>query len=133
MIKPVNGIYTSPFGLKRFFNGQPRKPHSGIDIAAAEGTAIKAPASGVIALTGDFFFNGQRVFIDNGQGLVSMMCHMSRIDVQEGQEIKQGEIIGAVGKTGRATGPHVHWTVSLNNARVNPFLFMPDEEEPKNE
>lgn len=130
MIKPVAGPYSSPFGLKRFFNGQPRKPHSGIDIAAPEGTEIIAPASGRIVLTGDFFFNGKSVFIDHGQGLISMMCHLSRIDVEQGQQIQQGEAIGAVGETGRATGPHLHWTISLNNARVNPFLLMPNESQP---
>lgn len=124
MLKPVDGPYSSAFGLKRFFNGQARKPHSGIDIAAPEGTPIKAPADGTIVLTGDFFFNGNSVFIDHGQGLISMMCHMSRIDVKEGDVIKQGDLIGAVGKTGRATGPHLHWTVSLNNARVNPKLLL---------
>jgi murein DD-endopeptidase MepM/ murein hydrolase activator NlpD len=128
MLKPVDGPYSSAFGLKRFFNGQARKPHSGIDIAAPEGAPIKAPADGTIALTGDFFFNGNSVFIDHGQGLISMMCHLSRIDVKEGDVIKQGDLIGAVGKTGRATGPHLHWTVSLNNARVNPKLLLKDDQ-----
>ena len=128
MLKPTEGPYSSAFGLKRFFNGQARKPHSGIDIAAPEGAPIKAPADGTIALTGDFFFNGNSVFIDHGQGLISMMCHMSRIDVKEGDVIKQGDLIGAVGKTGRATGPHLHWTVSLNNARVNPKLLLKDDQ-----
>lgn len=124
MLKPTDGPYSSAFGLKRFFNGQARKPHSGIDIAAPEGTPIKAPADGTIALTGDFFFNGNSVFVDHGQGLISMMCHMSTVNVKQGQVIKRGEVIGAVGKTGRATGPHLHWTVSLNNARVNPKLLL---------
>ena len=131
MLKPVDGPYSSAFGLKRFFNGQARKPHSGIDIAAPEGAPIKAPADGTIALTGDFFFNGNSVFIDHGQGLISMMCHMSRIDVKEGDVIKQGDLIGAVGKTGRATGPHLHWTVSLNNARVNPKLLLKKDDQLK--
>jgi murein DD-endopeptidase MepM/ murein hydrolase activator NlpD len=124
MLKPVDGLYSSAFGLKRFFNGQARKPHSGIDIAAPEGAPIMSPADGTIALTGDFFFNGNSVFIDHGQGLISMMCHLSRIDVKEGDVVKQGDLLGAVGKTGRATGPHLHWTVSLNNARVNPKLLL---------
>ena len=124
MILPTEGPYSSAFGLKRFFNGQARKPHSGIDIAAPEGAPIIAPAAGKVVLTGDFFFNGNSVFIDHGQGLISMMCHMSRIDVKEGDDIQQGDLIGAVGKTGRATGPHLHWTVSLNNARVNPKLLL---------
>ncbi|HBS41718.1 MAG TPA: peptidase M23 [Oceanospirillales bacterium] len=127
MIRPAEGPYSSPFGLKRFFNEQPRNPHSGVDIAAPAGAPIIAPADGTIVLTGDFFFNGNSVFIDHGQGLISMMCHMSRIDVKEGQTVKQGDLIGAVGSTGRATGPHLHWTVSLNNARVNPRLLLQDD------
>lgn len=130
MILPTTGPYSSAFGLKRFFNGQARKPHSGIDIAAPEGTDIVAPAGGTIVLTGNFFFNGNSVFIDHGQGLISMMCHMSRVDVKEGDTVKQGDLLGAVGKTGRATGPHLHWTVSLNNARVNPKLLL-REDQPK--
>jgi murein DD-endopeptidase MepM/ murein hydrolase activator NlpD len=129
-LKPVQGPYSSPFGLRRFFNEQPRKPHSGIDIAAPEGTPIMAPSAGTVIDTGDYFFNGNTVFIDHGQGLVTMFCHLSRIDVEPGQQVSMGEIIGQVGMTGRVTGPHLHWGVSLNDARVDPMLFMPDEQQP---
>ncbi len=121
---PTDGPISSPFGLKRFLNDQPRSPHSGLDIAAPEGTDIVAPAAGHVAATGDYFFNGNTVLIDHGQGLITMYCHMSRIDVQVGDEVVAGDVLGAVGMTGRVTGPHLHWSVSLNNARVDPNLFL---------
>jgi len=122
---PVEGQVSGLFGRRRVFNGQPRRPHSGMDLAASKGTEIHAPAAGVIRDTGDYFFNGNTVFIDHGQGLVTMFCHMDKIGVTAGQVIKQGDVIGTVGMTGRATGPHLHLGVSLNDTRVEPLLFFP--------
>ena len=124
MIWPLHGRESSAFGLRRFFNGEERNPHSGLDIAAPTGTPIVAPAAGTVVLTGDFFFNGNSVFIDHGQGLISMLCHLHSIGVKEGEQLRAGDVIGTVGATGRATGPHLHWTVSLNNARIDPRLLL---------
>ena len=121
---PAHGRFSSSFGLRRFFNNQARQPHSGLDIAAPEGTPVLAPAAGTVLDTGNYFFNGNTIFIDHGQGLISMYNHLSRISVKKGARVARGQRIGAVGKTGRVTGAHLHWTVSLNNARVDPMLFL---------
>jgi murein DD-endopeptidase MepM/ murein hydrolase activator NlpD len=121
---PAQGPYSSAFGLKRFFNDQPRAPHSGLDIAAPDKSPIKVAAAGKVTAVGEYFFNGNTVIVDHGHGLSTMYCHMSRIDVKVGDQLELGEQIGLVGKTGRVTGPHLHWGVSLNNTRVDPLLFV---------
>jgi len=121
---PTRGRRSSAYGLRRTFNGEPRAPHRGLDIAAATGTPIVAPAGGVITHVGNFFFNGNTVFIDHGQGLISMFCHMDRITAEPGGRVRQGERVGTVGSTGRVTGPHLHWSLFLNGTPVDPALFI---------
>jgi biotin carboxyl carrier protein len=122
--QPTPGTLTGSFGLRRIFNGEPRAPHSGLDIKAPKGQAVRAPAAGVVVLTGDFFFSGNAVFLAHGEGVVSLFAHLSNITVKQGQVVKAGEVLGRVGSTGRATGPHLHWSLSLNNARVDPRIFL---------
>lgn len=121
---PVVGRLSSPFGLRRFFNKQARKPHSGLDIAAPIGTPITAPAKGIITNTGNYFFNGNSVFLDHGRGLITGYFHMNDISVRVGQSVESGDLLGTVGETGRVTGPHLHWNVYLNRIKVDPALFV---------
>lgn len=123
-LQPVEGPLSSSFGRRRVLNGEPRAPHSGLDIVASTGTPIMSPAPGTVTLTGDFYFNGNTVFVDHGQGLISMMCHLSRIDVDSGQAVARGDVVGQVGATGRVTGAHLHWSVSMNGNRVDPVEVM---------
>ncbi|HEB77408.1 MAG TPA: M23 family metallopeptidase [Methylothermaceae bacterium] len=121
---PVDGSLGSPFGLRRYFNGEPRNPHSGLDLVAPKGTPVKAPAPAKVIGTGDFFYTGKAVFLDHGQGLLSGYFHLDSIAVKPGQWVKRGDILGTVGATGRVTGPHLHMNVYLNGTKVDPELFL---------
>jgi murein DD-endopeptidase MepM/ murein hydrolase activator NlpD len=121
---PVQGRRSSPFGLRRTFNGQSRNPHSGLDLAGPVGTPVLAPAAGRVIDVGDYFFNGLSVFVDHGQGLVTLYCHLSAIDVKVGDRVAVGDRLGAIGATGRVTGPHLHWGVALNGAMIDPELLL---------
>ena len=122
---PAEGKLAGRFGQRRFFNGEPRAPHAGLDVAVASGTPVKSSAQGEVLAVGDYFFNGKTVFLDHGNGLITMYCHLERIDVQTGETVGKGQLLGLSGKTGRATGPHLHWSVVLNGAMVDPELFIP--------
>jgi murein DD-endopeptidase MepM/ murein hydrolase activator NlpD len=120
---PVKGRKSSGFGTQRLLNGQARGFHSGLDLAAPTGTKIYAASKGKVILTGDFFYTGNVVFVEHGQGLITNYCHLDSIQVKEGDEVADNTVLGTVGATGRVTGPHLHWSVSLNDTRVNPELF----------
>jgi murein DD-endopeptidase MepM/ murein hydrolase activator NlpD len=126
-LTPVNGINTGSFGRRRVFNGQTRRPHSGMDFAAEEGTPVITPSAGKVIELGDFFFSGKLVYVDHGQGLISMFAHLSDIDVVLGEQLKKGQAVGKVGSTGRVTGPHLHWSLGLNGAWIDPSLFLPNQ------
>jgi murein DD-endopeptidase MepM/ murein hydrolase activator NlpD len=121
---PLIGVTTSLFGHRRFFNDEPRSPHSGLDIAGDTGTPVRAAGNAVVTLADDLYFNGNTLFLDHGQGLITMYCHLSELLVQPGDSVEQGDTIGLVGATGRVTGPHLHWSVSLNGNRIDPESFM---------
>ena len=120
---PVEGTVTGAFGSKRILNGQPRNQHNGEDIAASLGTPVKATNDGVVRMVDDHFFSGKGVILDHGLGLFTMYFHLDTTAVKEGERVKRGEVVGTVGKSGRATGPHLHWGAWLNGSRVNPFAL----------
>jgi len=122
---PVAGPVTGVFGSQRILNGKPRRPHYGVDFAAPAGTPVNAPAPGMVTLVhGDMYFSGGTVILDHGHGLSSVFIHLSRIDVRDGQRVERGAVIGAVGATGRATGPHLHWGVNWFQQRLDPQLLL---------
>ena len=122
--RPVPGPATSAFGSRSVFNGQPRRPHSGADFRAATGTLVKAPNAGRVVMTGDTYFSGGSVILDHGWGLYSYFAHLSKILVQEGDLVEASDGVGHAGATGRVTGPHLHWTLRLNGARVDPLSLI---------
>jgi murein DD-endopeptidase MepM/ murein hydrolase activator NlpD len=124
LLQPVEGRRSGNFGLRRIVNGTPRSPHGGLDIAAPEGTLIVAAGSGQVLDVGDYLFLGQTVILDHGQGLLSLYAHLSSIDATAGQIVGLGQAIGKVGATGRTTGPHLHFSVYLNAASVDPAIFL---------
>ena len=123
-VEPVSGKRTGIFGSMRIMNGQSRNPHNGEDIGAPTGTEVAATNDGVVRLTVEHIFSGKGIFLDHGLGFYSMYFHLSEVLVKDGESVKTGQIIGKVGATGRATGPHLHWGVKLNGARVNPYALL---------
>ena len=123
-VRPVEGVAVSGFGVRSILNGLPRGPHNGLDLAAVTGTPIHAPTPGVVVFAREFYYSGNTVILDHGQGLYSTMAHLSVIDVKEGEHVPQGALLGKVGATGRVTGPHLHWAVRLLGARVDPLSLV---------
>jgi murein DD-endopeptidase MepM/ murein hydrolase activator NlpD len=123
-ILPVPGAVVSGFGARSILNGQPRRPHGGADLRASEGTPVKAPNSGKVILAEEHYYSGNTVILDHGLGMYSYFAHLSRFAARKGDVVKLGDTVGYVGKTGRVTGPHLHWAVEVNRARVDPLSLI---------
>ena len=131
MVWPVEGPISGVYGSQRYYNGEPRRPHFGVDVAMPTGTEVRAPAAGMVTLAEpDLFFSGGTVILDHGYRVSSTFLHMSEVSVQVGDELKPGDIIGAVGATGRATGPHLDWRMNWRQQRIDPQLLAPDMPKP---
>ena len=124
MTIPVQGLMSSEFGVRRFINNEPRNRHSGMDIAAPEGTEVITPLIGEVIISSNFFYKGNVIYVNHGAGLVSSYSHLSKLEVKKGDKIKTGDIIGLVGQTGRVTGPHLHWEIYLMGVPINPEVFL---------
>ncbi len=122
--RPAEGRISGVYGAQRILNGKPRTPHYGLDIAAPEGTPVVAPAGGVVRLVGDFLLEGRIIVIDHGMGVTSTLFHLRDVVVREGERVRRGQLVGHVGRTGRATGPHVDWRVSWGDVRIDPALAL---------
>ena len=127
MKMPTKGIESSEFGVRRFINGTPRNRHTGLDIAAPEGTDVYAPLDGKVLLSEEFFYRGNIIYIDHGNGLITSYSHLSKKIVTIGQSVSKGQTLGLVGSTGRVTGPHLHWEVFFLGIPVNPEIFVKEE------
>jgi murein DD-endopeptidase MepM/ murein hydrolase activator NlpD len=123
-VRPVPHDANSAFGSRSVFNGQARSPHGGADFLSPAGSVVAAPNAGRVVLAGDLYYTGGTVVIDHGRGLISLVAHLSSVDVAEGTLVQAGEAVGKVGATGRVTGPHLHWTVRLGGARVDPLSLL---------
>ena len=124
-VLPIDGTISGNFGNQLIFNGIPKSPHTGTDIAATEGSEVKAAGNGKVLLSGgNYFYGGNMVIIDHGLGLQTIYMHLQKATVKKGDEVKKGDIVGLVGKTGRATGPHLHWGASFNNIRFRPHSLL---------
>jgi hypothetical protein len=123
-LRPISGKVMTPFGPRSIINNQSRAPHSGVDLKAKKGTPVRATNDGRVALASDYFFSGRSVVIDHGGGIQSMYFHLERILVQQDEMVTKGHIIGLVGSSGRATGPHLHWGIRINGARVDPLRLL---------